>query len=298
MTESGVGIAVIGGSGLYEMEGLQDVQRVSVRTPFGSPSDEVVLARLGEARIAFLPRHGRGHRILPGEINARANIYALKSLGVQRIIAVNAVGSLREEVAPLHVVVPDQLLDRTRGRPSTFFGGGIAAHVGFAEPYCPQLSDIVARAAAACGATVHVRGTYVCIEGPQFSTKAESRVYRQWGADIIGMTALPEARLAREAEICYTTLALVTDYDVWNGAAETVSVDMVVSNLLKNTALARRTILKAVPEVPAARDCACAKALRDAIMTHVDHLPAKIREDLAPIIGRYLSREPIDVGRT
>ncbi len=288
MTEPRASIAVIGGSGLYEMDGLQDVQTVRIRTPFGDPSDEIVVARLGEQRLAFLPRHGRGHRITPSEVNSRANIYALKTLGVKRIISISAVGSMREEIAPLHVVVPDQLLDRTRGRPSTFFGNGIVAHISFADPFCPDLSALLAKAAAGCGATVHKGGTYVCIEGPAFSTKAESRVYRQWGVDVIGMTALPEAKLAREAEICYATLAFVTDYDVWHESAETVSVEMIVGNLLRNVALAKRIIRAVVPDIPESRDCACAYALQNAIITQRDRIPPQAKEDLAPIIGRYV----------
>ncbi len=288
MTEPRASTAVIGGSGLYEMDGLRDVQAVRVRTPFGDPSDEIVVARLGGHQLAFLPRHGRGHRLTPSEVNSRANIYALKTLGVKRIISISAVGSMREEIAPLHVVVPDQLLDRTRGRHSTFFGNGIVAHIGFADPFCPDLSALVAKTAVDCGATVHKGGTYVCIEGPAFSTKAESRVYRQWGVDVIGMTALPEAKLAREAEICYATLAFVTDYDVWHESAETVSVEMIVGNLLRNVALAKRIIRAVVPAVPESRDCACADALRNAIITQRERIPAEVKEDLAPIIGRYV----------
>ncbi|MHB1415119.1 MAG: S-methyl-5'-thioadenosine phosphorylase [Chloroflexota bacterium] len=290
--EQAVSIAVIGGSGLYEMDGLEDVRRVSIHTPFGDPSDEIVVARLGGTPLAFLPRHGRGHRILPSELNSRANIYALKMLGVKRILSISAVGSLREEIAPLHAVVPDQLLDRTRGRPATFFGNGIAAHVGFAEPFCPELSAIIADVARDCGATVHRSGTYVCMEGPQFSTKAESRMYRQLGADIIGMTAIPEAKLAREAEICYATLAFVTDYDVWNGFAETVSADMVVRNLQRNVELAKHIVREVIPIIPHARDCVCSHALRDSVMTAREQIPDRVRDDLAPIIGRYLPTSP------
>ena len=288
MAEARANIAIIGGSGLYEMEGLEDVQSVSVKTPFGDPSDEIVVARLGDKRIAFLPRHGRGHRIMPTEVNSRANIFALKTLGVERIISISAVGSMRENIAPLHVVVPDQLLDRTRARQNTFFGNGIVVHIGFADPFCPDLSKIVAKAAADCGSTVHVGGTYVCIEGPQFSTKAESRVYRQWGVDVIGMTALPEAKLAREAEICYATLAFVTDYDVWHESEEAVSVELIVGNLLKNVKLAKRIIKEAIPLIPDSRDCECPRALQNAIITQRERIPARIREDLAPIIGRYV----------
>lgn len=281
-------IAIIGGSGLYEMDGLKDVRSVKVSTPFGDPSDEIVVATLGEQKVAFLPRHGRGHRLSPSEVPYRANIFALKTLGVQHIISVSAVGSMREDIAPLHAVIPDQLIDRTRFRPSTFFGKGLVVHIGFAEPFCPELSAIVHDSAAACGATVHKGGTYVCIEGPQFSTKAESRVYRQWGADIIGMTAIPEAKLAREAEMCYATLAFVTDYDVWHESEETVTVEMIVGNLLKNVRLAKRIIKDALPKIAAQRECTCANALQNAIITARDRIPAQVKEDLAPIIGKYV----------
>ncbi|MCL4466322.1 MAG: S-methyl-5'-thioadenosine phosphorylase [Chloroflexi bacterium] len=281
-------IAVIGGSGLYEMDGLRDVHSLKVSTPFGDPSDEIVVAQLGEQRIAFLPRHGRGHRLSPSEVPSRANIYALKTLGVEHIVSVSAVGSLREDIAPLHAVIPDQLFDRTRRGPSTFFGHGLVAHISFAEPFCPELSAILYDAAKSCGATVHRGGVYVCIEGPQFSTKGESQVYRQWGMDIIGMTALPEAKLAREAEICYATLAFVTDYDVWRESEEPVTVAMIVGNLLKNVRLAKRIVKAAVPKISAQRECVCAKALQNAIITSKDRIPENVKEELAPIIGRYV----------
>ncbi|MDA8217147.1 MAG: S-methyl-5'-thioadenosine phosphorylase [Dehalococcoidales bacterium] len=281
-------IAIIGGSGLYEMDGMQDVEAVNVTTPFGAPSDEIVLATLGEKRVAFLPRHGRGHRISPTEVNARANIFALKTLGVQHLISISAVGSLNINIAPLHAVVPDQIIDRTKARPNTFFGNGIVAHVGFAEPFCPDLSAILYESAVACGATVHKGGTYVCIEGPQFSTKAESKMYRQLGADIIGMTAIPEAKLAREAEICYATLAFVTDYDVWHETEEPVTVEMIVGNLLRNVRKAKRIIREVVPRIAGQGDCVCAKGLQNAIITQRDRIPAKVKEELAPIIGRYV----------
>ncbi|MER3398393.1 MAG: S-methyl-5'-thioadenosine phosphorylase [Chloroflexota bacterium] len=282
-------IAVIGGSGLYQIEGLSDVEEVKINTPFGEPSDSIIIGTLSGVRVAFLPRHGRGHRISPSELPARANIFALKSLGVERIISVSAVGSLREEIAPLHLVIPDQLIDRTRGRVSTFFGGGIVVHVGFADPFCPVLSRILYEAAQGTGATTHFGGTYVVIEGPQFSTKAESRLYRSWGADIIGMTALPEAKLAREAEICYATLALVTDYDVWHATEQTVSVELVVTNLLKNVQVAKEIIKKAVTMIPAGRDCPCAVALKDAIITGSEYIPEKVKQDLSLLVGKYLS---------
>ena len=281
-------IAIIGGSGLYDMDGLQDTHSLALTTPFGDPSDEIVVARLNGRRVAFLPRHGRGHRVSPTEVNSRANIYALKTLGVEHIVSVSAVGSLRQDVAPLHAVIPDQLIDRTKLRPSTFFGGGLVAHVGFADPFCPNLSKHLFDSARTCGATVHQGGTYVCIEGPQFSTKAESRVYRQLGADIIGMTALPEAKLAREAEICYATLAFVTDYDVWHETTEPVTVEMIVGNLLKNVRLAKRIIRDVVSQIGEERNCPCANALENSIITARDRIPVRVKEDLAPILGRYV----------
>lgn len=282
-------IGVIGGSGLYQMEGLADLEEVSIATPFGEPSDAIVLGTLRGLRLAFLPRHGRGHRISPSELNSRANIYALKSLGVEWIIAVSAVGSMREEIAPLDIVIPDQLFDRTKGRASTFFRLGLVVHAAFADPFCPNLSQTLYDAAQAAGARVHKGGTYLCMEGPQFSTKGESRIYRQWGVDVIGMTALPEAKLAREAEICYVTLALATDYDVWHAAAEPVTAEMVVQNLLRNVATAQRIIAEALPRMPARRDCPCATALRDAIITQREHIPAQLKKDLKLLIGKYVA---------
>ena len=235
-------LGVIGGSGLYELDGLADVERRRVPTPFGDPSDELVVGRLGGTRLVFLPRHGRGHRLLPTELNYRANVFAMKTLGVEWILAVSAVGSLRKEIEPGHVVVPDQLIDRTRQRPSTFFGRGIVAHVGFADPYCRNLGRVVAEAARGTGATVHVGGTYVCMEGPLFSTRAESHLYRSWGASVIGMTNLQEAKLAREAEICLATLALSTDYDCWKQDAHEVSIEEVLKVMSSNVALAKRVI--------------------------------------------------------
>lgn len=288
MADAQATIGIIGGSGLYEIDGLEEVRAISVSTPFGDPSDEIVTAKLAGQRVAFLPRHGRGHRVSPSEVNARANIFALKSIGVERIISVSAVGSLKEELAPMHLVIPDQIFDRTKARPSTFFGQGLVVHVGFAEPFCPRMNELAHAAAISAGATVHRGGTYVCIEGPQFSTKAESNVYRQLGIDIIGMTALPEAKLAREAEICYTTLAFVTDYDVWHEAEGPVTVEMVIANLLKNTALAKRILKYMVPALPKARECACGSALANAIITQREMIPEKVKRDLAPLIGRYV----------
>ena len=281
-------VAVIGGSALYDMEGLQTIDELSIDTPFGMPSDLVRVGNLSGSTIAFLPRHGRGHRITPTEVNSRANIFALKSIGVEQILSVSAVGSMREDVRPLDLLVPDQLLDRTKLRPSTFFGDGIVAHVGFADPFCNRLSAILADEAERFVSRVHRGGTYVCIEGPQFSTKAESRVYRQWGVDVIGMTALPEAKLAREAEICYATLALVTDYDVWHESAEPVTVEMVVQNLLQNIAQAQRVIAGLMEHLDQDRSCECQNALRDALITAKDVMPADTKSKLSLLIGKYL----------
>ena len=282
-------IGVIGGSGLYSMEGLTDVAEVRPSTPFGATSDAIVLGTIDDRRLAFLPRHGRGHRLLPGEVPSRANIYALKTLGVQRIISVSAVGSMREELAPLDLVVPDQLFDRTKGRPSTFFGDGIVAHVGFAEPFCPELSALLVETAKGLGVRTHAGGTYLCIEGPTFSTKAESRIYRSWGVDVIGMTALPEAKLAREAEICYATLAFVTDYDVWHSSDAPVTVEMVIKNLTANVGNAQRIIREVAPRLGDGRACACGEALKDAIMTAPERITTETRRKLAPLVGRYLA---------
>jgi 5'-methylthioadenosine phosphorylase len=282
-------VAVIGGSGFYQMEGLTELEEVRQSTPFGDPSDSIVLGTLEGVRVAFLPRHGRGHRILPTEVPARANIYALKSLGVEFIISVSAVGSLREELQPLHLVVPDQIIDRTRARASTFFGGGLVAHVAMADPFCAALSDIVCESARDAGATVHRGGTYVVMEGPAFSTRAESHLYRSWGADLIGMTALPEAKLAREAEICYVTLASVTDYDTWYEAHAQVTAEMIISNLSRNVATCRRVVANAVRRLPEARQCFCATALDDALVTPLRLVPDKTKRALAPIIGRFLA---------
>jgi 5'-methylthioadenosine phosphorylase len=281
-------VGVIGGSGLYQMPGLERVREVRVPTPFGRPSDAFVTGTLDGARVVFLPRHGRGHVALPTEVNFRANIFAMKKLGVERIIAVSAVGSLQEEIAPGHVVIPDQFIDRTTQRPSTFFGRGIVAHVSFADPVCPELSATLTRAAHEERASVHQRGTYLCMEGPQFSTRAESRLYRTWGADVIGMTNLQEAKLAREAEICFGTVALATDYDCWNEAAGDVEIEQVLAVLKQNVELAQRIIRRAATRLPAARSCACGSALANAIITDRKKIPAKIVRDLKPIIGKYI----------
>ncbi|MGH7888778.1 MAG: S-methyl-5'-thioadenosine phosphorylase [Candidatus Binatia bacterium] len=281
-------IGVIGGSGLYQMAGLEGVRRVAVKTPFGKPSDKLVMGKLGAAELVFLPRHGIGHRWLPTEVNYRANIFAMKKLSVQRIISVSAVGSLRAEIAPGHIVVPDQFIDRTSQRPSTFFGRGLVAHVSLADPFCPDLSRTLADAAAAAGAQVHCGGTYLCMEGPQFSTRAESHLYRSWGAHVIGMTNLQEAKLAREAEICFGTLALATDYDCWNEHAGDVEIERVLAVLKQNVELAQETIRRAVACLGERRTCRCASALKDAIITEKSRIPRKVRADLRPIIGKYL----------
>ncbi len=283
-----VKLAVIGGSGLYDMEALTDVTEYKLKTPFGDPSDAIVVGTLAGRRVGFLPRHGRGHRLLPTEVNARANIYALKLLGVERILSVSACGSLREEFAPRHIVIPDQLFDRTRGRALTFFGQGLVAHIGLAEPFCPHFSELVYAAAQQMGATVHKGATLVTIEGPRFSTKAESQAFRQWGFGIIGMTAIPEANLAREAEICYTCMAHVTDYDVWHVEEEPVTVAMVIERLLANVDISKQAITNLVATLPDERLCECQHALRDALITNWDVIPDRIKRDLAPIIGRYL----------
>ena len=281
-------IGVIGGSGLYQMEGLTNIEEVRVKTPFGDPSDAITIGTLGKEQIAFLPRHGRGHRILPTELPVQANIYALKSLGVEWIISVSAVGSLKEEIEPLHLVIPDQIIDRTKSRVNTFFGNGLVAHVGFADPFCPVLSNILYKTAQGVGATVHQGGTLVVMEGPLFSTRAESNMYRSWDASIIGMTALPEAKLAREAEICYATIACATDYDCWHESAEDVTIDMVIQNLLKNVETSKTILRNVVDAIPNERSCACATALANGIITAKDLIPSGVKRDLALLIGKYL----------
>jgi 5'-methylthioadenosine phosphorylase len=280
-------IGVIGGSGLYDMAELTDREERRVETPFGEPSGPYVLGTLRGRRVAFLARHGAGHRLLPSELNFRANIYGFKTLGVEWILSASAVGSLREDYAPLHLVIPDQFFDRTKGRISTFFGRGLAAHVAFAHPVCARLAAIAYDAAQQAGATVHRGGTYVCMEGPQFSTLAESTLYRSWGMDIIGMTNLQEAKLAREAEICYTTIALVTDYDCWHPEHDKVTVDMVIATLTANAKTARQVIANAVERLPIDRSCECATALATALITRPEAVPEATRRELAPIIGKY-----------
>jgi 5'-methylthioadenosine phosphorylase len=281
-------VGVIGGSGLYHMEGLADIREVEVKTPFGKPSDKFIKGKLGKTQLVFIPRHGKGHRWLPTEVNFRANIFGMKKLGVERIIAVSAVGSLREEIAPGDLVVPDQAIDRTTQRPSTFFGRGIVAHVSLADPFCKDLSERLCNAATQARAKVHPKGTYLCMEGPQFSTRAESHLYRSWGADVIGMTNLQEAKLAREAEICFGTLALATDYDCWNQAAGDVEIEHVLEILAQNVELAQKIIGHVVQSLEDVRSCACASSLKNAIITERSRIPKKVRADLRPIIGKYL----------
>jgi 5'-methylthioadenosine phosphorylase len=283
-----ISIGIIGGSGLYDMAELTDREERTVSTPYGDPSAPYLIGTLRGKRVAFLARHGAGHRLLPSELNFRANIYGLKTLGVEYILSASAVGSLKEAYKPLDLVIPDQFLDRTRGRISTFFGHGLVAHVGFAHPFCSPLSAIAFGSAQQAGATVHRGGTYVCMEGPQFSTLAESRLYRSWGMDIIGMTNLQEAKLAREAEICYTTIALVTDYDCWHPDHDQVTVEMIVANLTQNAKTAQQVIANAVGQLPFERTCECATALKYAIITRPDAVPSETKRDLGPIIRRYL----------
>jgi 5'-methylthioadenosine phosphorylase len=281
-------IGIIGGSGLYDMDGLHEVKRVTVSTPFGSPSSPVVVGELDGVRVAFLSRHGRGHRFSPSEINYRANIYALKAIGVRRVISVSAVGSMNESMKPGDVVFPDQFIDLTKRRMSTFFEGGIVAHVAFGEPVCASLAGSLLTAGRSVGATAHQGGTYLCMEGPQFSTKAESRLYRQWGVSVIGMTNMPEAKLAREAELCYATVALVTDYDCWHETEEQVTVEAILATLCQNVALAKRLLRAAVKSAASVTTCPCQQALQHAIVTAPDAIPAAIRRKLALLTERVL----------
>ena len=294
-------IGIIGGSGLYDMAELTDRKEQRVVTPFGEPSAPFVTGTLRGQRVAFLARHGVGHRLLPGELNFRANIFGFKTLGVEYILSASAVGSLKEQYRPLDMLIPDQFFDRTKGRVSTFFGRGLVAHVGFAHPFCAPLSDIACDAAQAAGLgrasaaalpsspVVHKGGTYVCMEGPQFSTLAESRLYRSWNMDVIGMTNLQEAKLAREAEICYTTIALITDYDCWHPSHDQVTVDLIVANLMQNARNAQQVIAEAVARLPFERTCECASALKHAIITRPEAVPPEVKRELAPIVGRYLT---------
>jgi len=280
-------IGIIGGSGLYNMPGITDIHEVPQETPFGAPSDAYVLGTLEGKKVAFLARHGRGHRLLPSELNFRANIYGFKQLGVDRILSVSAVGSLKEEHKPLEFVIPDQFVDRTRHRVDTFFGNGVVAHVAFADPVCPQLSETLAAACKKANVVGKRGGTYICMEGPAFSTKAESKVYRQWGMDVIGMTNLQEAKLAREAELCYTTIAMVTDYDCWHPDHDAVTVNDIIANLTQNAANAAKLVTEAVRSMPE-RECKCGAALAHALITDRTTIPAATRKKLELLVGKYL----------
>ena len=289
MTDNPIRIGVIGGSGLYQMEGLAGIEERRISTPFGDPSDAVVVGTLEGVRVAFLARHGRGHRITPTEVNYRANVYALKTLGVEQIVAISACGSLREHLHPGEIVVPDQLFDFTKKRAYSFFGGGLVAHIGVAEPFCGRLSALLAKASLEAGGTVHRGGRFITIEGPRFSTRGESLTYRAWGMDIIGMTSSPEAFLAREAEMCYAVMAHVTDYDVWRETGEPVNVEMLLATLSANAALAQRTLRILLPRLATAeRGCECGSTLAAALITQRDLIPQELKERLAPIVGKYL----------
>lgn len=281
-------IGVIGGSGLYEMEGLSDVKSVSMETPWGNPSSSLVTGTLGGVRMVFLPRHGTGHTISPSEINFRANIYAMKAMGVERIISVSAVGSLKEEIEPGHMVIPNQFIDNTKGRPSTFFEGGVVAHVSMAEPVCSLLSDYLREASSGFGGTVHSGGTYICIEGPQFSTRAESHLYRKWGASVIGMTAMPEARLAREAEICYSVIALCTDYDCWKEDHNDVTVSDIIEIMNKNVDGAKKILAAVVDIIPQERECPCVDALASSLITSPERVTEEAKNRLELIVNKYM----------
>lgn len=291
MTGHKADIGIIGGSGLYAMADLTDVVELELDTPFGKPSDHLVLGTLEGRRVAFVPRHARGHRLSPSELNYQANVFALKRLGVQWILSVSAVGSLKEPYAPEHMLIPDQLVDRTRQRKGTFFGRGLVAHVAFAHPYCAHLSGVLQQACQATGVTHHMGGTYICIEGPQFSTRAESELYRSWGMDVIGMTNMQEARLAREAEICLATLAMITDYDCWHPEHDAVTAEAVIATLGANAARAQAVVRRAVAllDSAATRTCPCASALKDALVTPAELVPADIKHELQPLIGKYMS---------
>ena len=284
---SEVKLAVIGGSGVYDIEALTDVDEQHISTPFGDPSDAIVIGTLSGVRIAFLPRHGRGHRLTPTEVPYRANIWALKSLGVERIISISACGSMKEKYQPRHIVIPDQIYDNTKERDYSFFGDGLVAHIGIADPFCPHLRPLLGEAAEKAGGTVHMGGTFITIEGPRFSTRGESNIYRSWGIDIIGMTAVPEAQLAHEAEICYATMAHVTDYDVWHEEEEAVNVEMLIANLMANAALSKQTIAQLVPMLTVERPCDCGHTLATAIITQRDMIPQEKVEQLGPIVAKY-----------
>lgn len=284
-----VEVGIIGGTGLYEIEGIEDLQEIALETPFGSPSDIYYTGNLEGKRIAFLARHGKGHSLLPSEINYRANIFGFKLLGAKRLLSINSVGSLKENIHPRDMVLPDQFFDRTR-RANTFFGEGVVGHISFAQPVCPDFSSLIFKTAEDLGISIHPTGTYICIEGPAFSSKAESRIYRSWGCDIIGMTAATEAKLAREAEICYATLSLVTDYDVWHEDEDSVSVELILENLRKNIDGAKKIIGELIPRLSSERetDCPCRNALANVIVTAADLIPMETKKNLAPIIGKYI----------
>jgi 5'-methylthioadenosine phosphorylase len=281
-------IGVIGGTGLYDIEGLTGIEEVDIDTPFGKPSDIIVIGKLNNINIAFLPRHGHGHRIMPSELPNLANIYALKSLGVERIIAVNSAGSLNEDIHPGTLVIPDQVIDWTRGRKSTYFGNGIVGHVSFAEPFCFELADAIYKSSVEVGAPIRNGGTYITMEGPAFSTKAESKLYRSWGVDIIGMTVIPEAKLAREAEICYCSIALVTDYDCWKERTDPVTADVILDCMRNNVEITKKIIKRAVAHIPSTRKCDCGEALNNSIVTSPDKIPPEQKEKLKLIIGKYI----------
>jgi 5'-methylthioadenosine phosphorylase len=287
--ETRASIGIIGGSGLYEMAGFTAHQEVRLETPFGLPSDVYLVGELDGKKVAFLARHGRGHRSQPSDLNFRANIYGMKMLGVERILSVSAVGSLKEEHKPLEFLIPDQFFDRTRGRISTFFGNGIVAHISFADPICPQLSNLLYASCGAVDVVAKKGGSYLCMEGPAFSTRAESNVYRQWGMDVIGMTNLQEAKLAREAEICYVTLAMVTDYDCWHEAHDAVSVDEIIANLMKNAKNAQIVVREAIKNMPDTKTCSCSSALKHAIITSKDAITAEAKDRLGLLIGKYIT---------
>jgi 5'-methylthioadenosine phosphorylase len=285
---SEVKIGVVGGSGLYQMTELADIEEQRIATPFGDPSDAYVLGTFEGKRIAFLARHGKGHRISPSDINYRANIYGFKKLGIEWLISVSAVGSMKEHIRPLDIVIPDQFYDHTKRRIGTFFGNGVVGHIGFANPVCPNLANLLEESCRESGVTTHKNGTYICMEGPQFSTKAESRIYRQWGVDVIGMTNLPEAKLAREAEICYATMALVTDYDCWHETEEIVTIEAIIANLMKNVKNAKQILRYATKRLPISRNCECPTALANGVLTGKEHIPAATIKDLDLLIGKYL----------
>lgn len=286
-------IGIIGGSGLYSIPGLTNVAEKPIHTPFGKPSDNYVLGHLEGRRVAFLARHGRGHRISPGELNFRANIYGFKTLGVDRIMSISAVGSLKEEHKPLEFIIPDQFVDRTRHRDDTFFGDGVVVHIAFADPICGELAQVVHGACQKAGVTVKLGGAYLCMEGPQFSTRAESNLYRSWGMDIIGMTNLTEAKLAREAEICYSTVAMVTDYDCWHPTHDSVTVEQIVAVLLKNAENAGRVVKEAVAAMPKQRGCKCGAALAHAILTDKEKIPLEIKQKYKLLLEKYLTPEKV-----